>query len=391
MTATRRDYSFGLIYLLVFLLSIADALAGYVQSSYLNQFFSLSNVGLIIGLGAAVAIVVSVWLPKLIAKTSLYATGLSLTVLNAGCSLILALTKNPGLVVIFFLVRYLGFLWLLVVLDIFLEKISANKITGFIRSIYLTFINLAWLASPLLMGQLVGLNNYSQIYWAGALIMALFFIVLSTEKNKLKNVQTDKTHRRLDFLASLKRLTASYDLLAVFISVMVLNIFYALAVLYIPIYLNRDLGFSWPIIGIIFTVMLVPFVLLQFPAGVLADKFFGEKEMMMAGNVMMAASLVSIFLAFSREVVFWASLLFLSRVGAALTESMQEIYFYKKVSGRDVGLINLFRQARSVGWLAGALLAFVVLKFMTIPTLFLIVAVILILDTIQLSFIKDTN
>ena len=392
MTKARRHYHFGLIYWLVFCLSIADALVGYVQSSYLNQFFSLSAVGLIIGICSAAAIIVSIYLPRAIVRQSAYKVGLGLTFINLICALILAFSRNPGLVFVFFLIRYLGFMFLLVVLDVFLEKISADKITGSIRAVYLTVINIAWLASPWLMGYLVGTgNNYGRVYLLGVLITALLFITLRLNRRRLQAVKTDATLKTSGFFSSLWQLISNRHLLAAFNSVIALNIFYTMAVLYLPIYLNREVGFSWPTIGLIFTIMLLPFVLLQIPAGIIADKYWGEKEMMIAGSLIMAGGSILIWLTSSRSLVFWAGLLFVSRIGAALAESMQEIYFYKKISVRDVGLINLFRQARSIGWLLGALLAFACLNFITIPTLFLIVAGILLLDIIQLSFIKDTK
>ena len=391
MKKTRRVYGFGLIYLLVFLLSLADGLAGYVQSSFLNQFFSLSYIGLIIGACAAASIILSIWLPPIISRLSLYKTGLSLVIINIICSLALALLKNPTLVFGFFLVRYLGFLFLLIVLDIWLEKISTDKITGFIRSIYLTAINLAWLASPFLMSKIVGIDNYHRIYLAGALLLSAFCLIVLFKRKVLQPAKADKQARNINFLPALKQLSHQHDVLASMVSVVVLNIFYTLAVIYWPIYLHNSLGFSCQTIGIIFTFMLLPFVFLQFPAGLLADRYWGEKEMMMSGNVIMAVSATIIFLSTSHSVIFWTILLFLSRCGAALSESMQEIYFYKKISAKDVGLINLFRQSRGLGWLIGSLLAFVSLKFMNIPDLFLIAAGILIIDTIQLGFINDTK
>jgi len=390
MRKTRGSYRFSLIYSLVFLLAIADAIAGYVQSSFLNQFFSLPSLGLIIGLCALSSLIASIWLPKLISHLSIYKTGLSLVIINIVCSLILFFSQNAVLILVAFLIRYLGFIFLLVVLDIFLEKISSDKITGFIRSAYLTIINIAWLASPWLMGLLVGTNNYGRIYLTGAIIMLALLALFIFNRKKLDQDSRTKAID-VDFLVSVKKLFSNKNLLAVFSSVIALNIFYAVAVIYIPIYLNRDLGFSWQTIGLIFTIMLLPFVLIQFPAGILADKRIGEKEMMMSGNVIMAIASAIIFITNSSGMFFWASLLFLSRVGAALAEGMQEIYFYKKINARDIGLINFFRQGRAIGWLIGSLLAFGLLKFTNIKGLFLAVAFILIINILQLTIIEDTK
>lgn len=391
MSKTRRTYHFKLIYILVFLMSIADAMVGYVQSSFLNNFFSLSNIGLIIALCSLISIAVSIGLPKLIAKNSVYKIGISLVIINILCALILAFSHNAGIVLTCFILRYLGFTFLLIVLDIFLEKISADKITGYIRSIYLTVINVAWFMSPWLMGKIVGDNNYGRVYFLGSIIMTLFLIIMVMNRRSLREVKSSATPKNFGSIGAWKQLIHDQDLLATFGAVIALNIFYTIAVLYIPIYLNQTLNFSWPTIGVIFTVMLLPFILLQFPAGLLADRYLGEKEMMIAGNLIVAGTSAIIFLTISQGIIFWAFLLFMSRIGAALTESMQEIYFYKKVSVKNIGLINFFRQAKAVGWLIGAVIAFVALKFTDVKDLFLIVAIIVMLNTLHLSVIKDTK
>jgi hypothetical protein len=40
-----------------------------------------------------------------------------------------------------------------------------------------------------------------------------------------------------------------------------------------------------------------------------------------------------------------------SRIGAALIESMTDIYFYKHVDGDNVGLMDVYRTASSAGYL----------------------------------------
>jgi MFS family permease len=387
----NKGGSFKLIYLLAFLLSLADAVAGYTQSSFLGQFFSLDFVGLIVGLGAILTIVASIIFPRIIARFSLYTVGWVIALINIMASVILATTQSPLLIVVLFLVRYLGFIFLLIVLDVLLENISRDKVTGAIRTKYLTAINLAWLASPLIMGYLVGQNSYGRVYWFGAAVISALALIFIIAKRQLLS-RSIKYHRPdIDLAKTCKQITGDSNLLAVFCSVIALNIFYVIAVLYVPLYLNEVIGLSWQTLGVIFTIMLLPFVLIQMPAGWLADKYIGEKEMLMAGNVIMAGAGVVVWLTTSNSPIFWAALLFLSRVGAALAEAMQEVYFYKKVNAGDVGLINWFRQARNVGWLIGSLIAFVALNFANIPQLFLLVGTILIFNTFQLISLKDTK
>ncbi len=390
MTISKKN-SFKLIYVLAFLASLGDGLAGYIQSSYLEKWFSLSQVGLIVSLSAAAALATSGIFPKLIAKFSLYRLFIVLAATDFLASLILSFNPGNWLVFLFFISRYIGFMLIVVVLDVFLESISKDNITGAIRSEYLTVINAAWLASPLLVGQLVGWGGYSLPYLVGAILMALFLILIILGRKKLRIKKIHFFSKKLNLWQTLKTLGKNNDLLTIFVSAVLLNIFYAAAVLYMPIYLNKNIGLAWPTIGWIFTIMLLPFILIQRPAGILADKKWGEKEMLVAGAIIIAAASFIIFLSAGGSAWFWAGLLCFSRIGAALMEVMQEVYFYKKINAQEIGLINFFRQTRNIGWLIGALLAALLLSIMDIRGLFLIIGILFVGHTLQLTVIKDTK
>ena len=167
--------------------------------------------------------------------------------------------------------------------------------------------------------------------------------------------------------------------------------FYCLAVLYIPIHLTQNLHISWHNLGWIFTAMLLPFIIIQYPAGIIADKYLGEKEMLITGAIILTATCAIIYMTDSVSLWFWAILLFSSRVGAALVESMQEVYFYKQIDVSDIGLINIFRQTRTTGWLLGTIIATIGLIFFNIPTLFLFLSGIFILNLFSLTTIIDTK
>lgn len=385
----KKQLTFGLIYLLVFLVSIANGLASYIQSSYLGQFMSLSSIGLFLVALAIITIGVSIIHPKSIIKYSNYRVGIALSVLVIASSIVMSFAANPAVAIISFIIRYVGLIFLFISFDIFLENISSNQNTGRIRTRYMTVINLAWAVSPLLMGQIVGdANNYGKIFLISALIFVPVLCFLLSQKSKLKE---HVRYPKYNPLKSIWKITSNRDLLSIFNASLTLNIFYTLAVFYIPIYLNQTIGLSWPTIGIIFTIMLIPFLIIEIPAGYLADKYIGEKELLIAGNVIMAFSVLLMYLFPINLVGFWIVVLFLSRVGAALAESMQESYFYKKIDAEDVDLINLFRQSVSLGSLIMALAGFIILLFVGMEYLFLFMAVIFILNIINLIALKDTK
>jgi MFS family permease len=155
----------------------------------------------------------------------------------------------------------------------------------------------------------------------------------------------------------------------------VLEFFYTLMVIYSPIYL-LNLGYSWENIGLIFTAMLVPFVLLQYPAGFLADKKMGEKELLIASIMVMAVSTIVIYFIGTGTVLIWAIVLFATRIGAALIEILRDSYFFKRIDAGDVDMIHFFRTAIPLAVIASSVLSSFMLFVLPIKYVFLLIGVI---------------
>ena len=68
----RNNKRFQLIYILFFIVVIGDALTGYIQSSYLNQYVSLPTVGLIFSVASLIALLIALFYQRLIVKFNNY-------------------------------------------------------------------------------------------------------------------------------------------------------------------------------------------------------------------------------------------------------------------------------------------------------------------------------
>ena len=133
-------------------------------------------------------------------------------------------------------------------------------------------------------------------------------------------------------------------------------------VIYTPIYLYEYLKFDWEQIGLIFTIMLIPFVLVDFPLGKLSDKI-GEKKMLMIGFLItILFTFIIPFVAVSK-VWIWAMILFGTRVGAATIEIMSEIYFFKEIGEKNADEISFFRNTYPLSYILAPLIAIPVLLF----------------------------
>ena len=135
-----------------------------------------------------------------------------------------------------------------------------------------------------------------------------------------------------------------------------LQFFYAWMIIYTPLYLHTVAGFDWPTIGVIFTAMLAPFVLLEGPLGWVADKV-GEKTILSVGFVIMGASTGLIGYVTDHNIYIWAAILFMTRVGAAMVEVMADTYFFKKVDATNSNVISFSRMARPTAYVVGPVVA----------------------------------
>ncbi len=381
--------TFYLIYILGFLCALATALPSYMQSSFLEQFVDLKYIGLYLSLATFVTMLVIFIFPRFIRKFGNYKimmTILFVFVISVG---FLVKATNGWLVLIFFTSHYLCLSLMAINLDVFLENISDDEHTGHIRTVFLTVMNAAWVISPFLMGQLTGENNrYWLVYLVSGLVMLPAIVILFMQKKLMIDHIHYKSRHFHELLAVFKY---KKNISRIFSLAFALRFFYCLMVLYTPIYLHEAFGFSWVTIGIMFTVMLLPFVILQMPAGNLADRYFGEKEILIVGIIIMMIATGSIFFIQSNSPFVWTAVLFMSRVGASLVESMSEVYFFKKVDREDMDLINLFRDLRPAGWLLGSLVSVLILKFLPISYIFLFVVLVLLISLRPALALEDTK
>ncbi|HOF79753.1 MAG TPA: MFS transporter [bacterium] len=386
----KTKSTFYLIYGLVFITALIDAMVGYVQSSFLNQFLPLEYIGLFWSLVTIITIAISFIYPRLARRYSTYRLMIITYFLAVAANFIISSETTTWLILVSFIVRYLSIVFIFVNMDVLLENISDDGCTGVIRTKYLTAMNAAWLISPLIMGYLVGAdNNYQRIYYIGGLLMlpALFLII--TRRRQF--IDAKNRYRQQDAAITINQLLGHRDRRGIFLSSLTLQFFYSLMSLYIPIYLHQHLGLSWSTLSIIFTFMLLPFVIIQMPAGLLADRFFGEKEMLTIGNLIMIIAVVGIIFTKTANPFVWGFLLFFSRVGAALAESMHETYFFKKVGSRDMAVINLYRQNKPIGRLIASLAAFITLSFLPLKSIFIVLFAGLVIGLIPIIYIRDTR
>jgi hypothetical protein len=148
-------------------------------------------------------------------------------------------------------------------------------------------------------------------------------------------------------------------------------------VIYTPLYLFKYVGFPWTDIGAIFTIMLIPFLILEFPLGRAADLFFSEKRMLIIGFIILGGTVG--FMPFITEPSFilWAALLFCTRIGASFVEVGSESFFFKHVDSKHATSISIFRVARPAAYVLAATVASVVLIVVPLQWSFLVLSLVM--------------
>ncbi len=350
-----------------FLMGFSQAVLIYIMSSYFELATGTESVGIFYAVAYAIFLIALLNLHKLVrlwGKSNVFYFSLLAKMLV----IILLIFNDPSKIGALLLMLYiiLGHIeW--VAMDVIVESFSVDKMSGRIRGLHLTLVSAGFLFGPF-----VSTYILDKISFQGIFVFALLFncFVFVFALIGFRNVN-HKFEQKLKVFDVIKKVVARKNILRIYYISFVLEFFYALMIVYTPIYL-RDLGYSWENIGWIFTAMLVPFVLVQYPMGILADKKTGEKEFLIFSIIIMAISTIAIYFIGTGTVLIWALVLFATRIGAALIEILRDSYFFKKIDATDVDVINFFRTSLPVAYIAATTLSSFVLFFLPIKFAFVL-------------------
>lgn len=384
----KKRLSLTILYFLGLVLAISSALPAYIQSNFLRSYVSLETLSLFFIVANILTVFCILSFPKLIKTLSNFFLTKVVLVLHGISLLALVLTSNPISAFISILLFTISSNLLWINMDVLIETFSSNSSTGRTRTTYFTFINFGWIIAPALSAYLIKIGEYQLPFLVAAFLNIPVFFVFLYQGRRLK----DKVNYSKQSLQKIILKTWSdRNLRGIFFISLLLQLFYSTAVVYLPLYLHQNLGMEWTSLGLMFSIMLIPFLLFEIPAGIIADKYIGEKEILFLGFIILVASLFMFFYLRVSSFWVWTSVLFLSRVGASLIEAMRETYFFKIVSAKDIGLINIFRTSAPLGYIIGPGLAMLVISFLPLNYLFLVISIISLSGIAFIASIKDTK
>lgn len=386
-TLTKKQ-KMGSLFLAAFILAVTFAQIAYIQSTFLNQFFKLEIVSLIFFIAYLITFFVMNEYPNAISKYNNLNTAIMVLVLEIIALAVFIFTTNIIIIILAFILYIICINLIFINFDIFLEAYTRDQETGRVRGMFFTIYNLGWVISPFISGVILANLGFN---WLFGLVIVLILPIILILLFSFKKFKNHYSHRHFKMTTTIKKLIKLPDIQKIFYLAFLLQFFYATMVIYTPLYLNKTIGLPWDQIGIIFSIMLLPFILLELPAGYLADKYIGEKELLTTGLIITALASFLIFFTQTTSILIWAALLFFSRVGASLIEIMRDTYFFKKIEVEEIGLINAFRSTAPLAYIFVPLMSAVVLYFLPINYIFLVLAIIMLSGLYFSITLKDTK
>lgn len=359
------------IYIFSFLLGLADSLWVYVASTYFQQNSKTDDVSLFYLLAYAVVLVILLNLHKLVrawGKKNIFL----LAITGRTLLMVVLYFSQHAMVNLLGAMAYVACSYLTYVsLDMILESFSRDQSTGRTRGLNLTLASWGFVFGPFISTTILAKFNFTGLFSILAIfnLVIVFFSII-----KMPETGHDNLVRKTTF-EMLSRAWQQKNILKIYYVSFVLEFFYALIIIYTPLYL-RSLGLSWQEIGYAFTIMLIPFLIMEYPIGLIVDKKKNENKLILMFLTILIFTTAAIFFIHSKEVWLWATILLGTRIGAAGLDVLRDVYFYKRVDGVDVDLIDFYRTAGPLAVLLGTAMTSLLLLFLPLPYIFLTVALV---------------
>jgi MFS family permease len=375
------------VYILSFLFTLHISLSAYVNSTFLSGVIPLKYVGILYTVSSLATLLLLSKSSSILKYFGNRRLTLWLLLANMLSLVGIITSHNPYIVGTSFIVFISTNTQILLCIDVFIEHFGDNNTIGKNRSLYLTLINLAWLFSPLIASFLITKEGgYKTIYIVAFITTVIMTIGLSL---LVKKNYRDKTYKKTPFLETYRFLKTNKHMLAITIINFILQFFYAWMVVYTPIYLFENIGFGWGQIGIIFTIMLTPFVLFGLPIGILIDKYHVSKRILLyIGFVIISVSTFIIAGMNTKSIILWAVVLFVTRVGATIIETTSEIYFFTHIKEEETYLLSVFRDMVPIAYIIAPLISTLIFIFLPFNYLFAILGLILLSGLYYIPHLK---
>jgi hypothetical protein len=379
------------IYAASLLLVFHTIIVAYLNSSFLQQFIEESSIGTVYIIGSALSVLIFLFISRVLHRVGNFKLTLGLLFINMMAVAGMSVADELREAVPLFLVHLISVPLIIFNLDVFMEEQIGNNetSTGSKRGLLLTLASVIGAVSPLLSSLIVDNagGSFSTAYLISALTIIPIIIILFFFFSDFSDPKYDE----IDLFSAIRSFWEQSNIRNVFLSHFSLQIFFVSMVVYTPLYLTNHIGLSWTEFGIAIFCGQMAYVLFEYPIGIIADKYIGEKEMMALGWLIIIVSVSWMAFVNVPDVVIWSVIMFMTRVGASFVEVTTESYFFKQTKSSDAQVISFFRITRPLSYVFGAIIASLALLYLPFNLIFLIFAALFIPAMFFTSNIVDTK
>lgn len=378
------------IYIASLLLMFHTFVVAYINSSFLEQFIKADSVGIIYIIASALTVLIFLIISRVLHKVGNFKLTLWLLIINGLAVFTLAYADTLRVAVPLMALHLIMIPLIVFNLDVFMEEHIGNDegLTGTRRGLLLALMSAVGATSPFISSELVALGgDFSYAYLASALtLIPILGILLLYFKDFQDPLYTD-----LKPLEAIRGFWQKPDTRAVFMVHFVLQIFFMTMVVFTPLYLIKSVGLTWAEFGIIMLFGQAAYAIFEYPIGIAADRYIGEKEMMALGLMIMAVSTAWISFVDTPDVLLWIIIMFVTRTGASFVEVTTEVHFFKNAKSSDAQIISFFRVTRPLAYLVGAIISSIALLYLPFNLLFVVIALLMIPAMFVTLDIKDSK
>lgn len=363
----------GALYELNFLVNLAIA----VISFYLGVFADSIGVtgmytGLMFFMGSTISIIALTQIAPVIERLGIKRTLLLSSGLYCVSLLLIASAHSFFTLMIPYALISIGIVYTTCALDMYVsENTSHAHITGKVRGIFLAVSNISFVIGPIVGGLLIQIGGFPALYGVSAAFLIPFIAIVYERLPNIRELSHKHTH---SIKSSLRKIWNNVQLREVFLAQSIYRKYSATFATYAGLYLTQVVNLSYIEIGIIFTAMLIPYVIVEVPLGKMLDSTWSEKTPAMIGFFIMAVMLTIISISGIPSIYFWVIVFFVLGIGGGMVELSIESYFFRHVSATSEEEVAAFRAVYPLAFLFGPISGSVVIYFGGYYLLFVLLA-----------------
>jgi MFS family permease len=375
------------VYLATLFYAFHYALPLYSESSYLETLVPDFAVGIIYSVAAVISLALTLKIGSFLNRWSNRRVLIGAAFLEAVSLLVLAYSTSLTLSISFFILHTVLLSAMYVGLNVLVESVSKKEDVGKIRGVYLTILNVGILTGPFLASQIIG-SGFSLLFVSAAFCIVPMIYILYRYLDHLH----EPRYVAPDLFESLQRLTHFKDVRRIVFVQYILEFFWIIMIVYGPLYLlqNNILDLK-TYLGVVIPIILIPFIIVPYPLGRLADQKLGEKELLIFGILLMIVGTTIFGLLDTPLLLAYIFALFVARLGASMVEEMSSSYFYKQVDHSQADLISIFTNTRNLALISGPIIGSIVVYIYSLQMVFFVLVGILVISLPPIFKLHDTK